>query len=129
MEKVFCTNGVQVIKEVICVNGGKETKLILDFRKSTYTIIVSVYIDSQVLGELHIKERKSFIDFRMSLSGLSCSNESRVVGTKNRDRWEKEFKYFKYFPRYDVIEEKISFYTLISIVELYFPTNWMLLLP
>jgi hypothetical protein len=67
--------------------------------------------------------------FHDALFGLSNSPHISTIGINDEEVWKKRLPSFDTLPGYREIEEKISFFTLISVIELFLPTNWFLMLP
>ena len=116
-----------VVSQIKCGN----TVCKLSYRKITEGIEVFIEIDNNPMGRIILEKKKELADFRNSMVGLSSSPYFPIAGGVRGDTddlWEKQLKFADSL-RYRKIEEKITFFTLISLIELYFPTNWLLLLP
>ncbi len=116
--------------DVICEDeftfSEKVRKINLTYRKRASGILVFITIDSNVMGEFFIEEKSFFKNYRDAITGLSSGPASSIQGTSELSQWEKNLEYF---PEFKEVEDSLSFFTLLFLVELRFPTNWLLLLP
>jgi hypothetical protein len=99
--------------EVICVKINNSIKVYIDFEHMSQ-------------GFVMFNSRKELTDFRNSIIGISSSPYTTVKDFDIKN-W-KDYEFVKDIS-WKEIEEKITFHTLVSIIELAIPTNWLLLLP
>ncbi len=104
-------------------------KLLLQYRKTRNSVTVFVAINKKPMGYIFFNMKKDLFDLRESIIGLSYAPSSAIVGTaKSKKEWKERFEYQHHELWCHEIEKTITFHTLVSLIELEFPTNWLLLL-
>jgi len=105
-------------------------KLCLKYKKIGDFVEVYVSINEKNMGCLCFSKKSDFS--RLPLTHLSYSPYS-IFGVPDiitKEEWAKALDFDnKNEFAFGEVEETITFYTLFSLIELNFPTNWLLLLP
>ena len=103
--------------------------VLCEYRKTSGGILVFITINDKCVGEIFVTKKNDLIEFRKSLTCLSHKTpHSSIVPTEDKNLWKTQLRYADTIS-FEEIEETVSMYTVITIIELYFPTNWLILLP
>ena len=119
------TTFIPVVQSEILI-GENNYNLLLCFKKFYGLVEIFISIDESLLGFITFKKREDFSALQKIIGEIKNSS---LDSEFNMDEvlWSKKFPFTKDF-KYKVVEETITFNTLLLLIELHFPTNWLLLM-